>query len=72
MNTAEFLSIASAIVPERPAVIFDGRAISFAELEQRVNRLANALADLGVGPGDRLATMQVNCNQSIEIYFAAA
>ena len=27
---------------------------------------------LGVVPGDRVATMQVNCNQSIEIYFAAA
>ena len=72
MNTTEFLSIASAIVPERPAIIFDGQAITFAELEQRVNRLANALADLGVAPGDRIATMQVNCNQSIEIYFAAA
>ena len=27
---------------------------------------------LGVGAGDRVATMQVNCNQSIEIYIAAA
>ncbi|MEE9534037.1 MAG: AMP-binding protein, partial [Acidimicrobiia bacterium] len=72
MNTAEFLSIANAIVPERTAIIFDDRVFSFADLEQRVNRLANALAGLGVGPEDRLATMQVNCNQSIEIYFAAA
>ena len=30
------------------------------------------MSALGVGSGDRVATMQVNCNQSIEIYFAAA
>lgn len=72
MNTTEFLIIASAIVPERPAFIFDGQQFSFADLHQRVNRLASSLSQLGVGPGDRVATMQVNSHQSIEIYFAAA
>ena len=72
MNTTEFLVIAGAIVPDRTALIFEGRQFTFAQLQERVNRLANALADLGVNPGDRVATMQVNCNQSIELYFAAA
>jgi acyl-CoA synthetase (AMP-forming)/AMP-acid ligase II len=72
MNTTEFLAIASAIVPERAAIIFQGQEISFAGLSRRVNRLANALADRGVAAGDRIATMQVNCNQGIETYFAAA
>ena len=72
MNTTEFLTIASAIVPERPAFIFDGQRFSFADLQQRVNRLASSLSQQGVGPGDRVATMQVNSHQSIEIYFAAA
>lgn len=72
MNTSEFLMIASSIVPDRAAVVFDGQEFSFAELQERVNRLASALAAKGVGSGDRLATMQVNCNQCVEIYFAAA
>ena len=72
MNTTEFLTIASAIVPQRAAIIFDGQEISFAALQERVNRLANALADLGVGKGDRVAGMHVNCNQIIEAYFATA
>jgi acyl-CoA synthetase (AMP-forming)/AMP-acid ligase II len=72
MNTTEFLTIASAIVPERPAIIFQDNRFSFGQLQERVNRLANALAQRGIGPGDRIATMQVNCHQSIEIYFAAA
>ena len=72
MNTSEFLMIASSIVPDRAAVVFDGREFSFAELQERVNRLASALSGQGVGSGDRLAAMQVNCNQCVEIYFAAA
>ena len=72
MNTSEFLTIAGAIVPERPAIIFDGRTITFEGLAERVNRLANALSEMGVGAGDRVAIMQVNTNQCIEAYFAAA
>ena len=72
MNTSEFLTIASAIVPDRPAVVFDGETITFEGLAERVNRLANGLSQIGIRPGDRVATMQVNTNQCIEAYFAAA
>ena len=72
MNTTGFLTIATAIVPDRPAMIFEDRRISYAELEVRANRLSNALAELGVGAGDRIAMLQVNCNQYIEAYFATA
>ena len=72
MNTTEFLSVTAAIVPDREAIVFDDRRVSYGELQERVNRLTNALADLGVGPGDRVALMQVNCNEYIESYFAAA
>ena len=72
MNTSELLTIAGAIVPDRPAVIFDGRTTTFEGLAERVNRLANGLSEMGVGPGDRVAIMQVNTNECIEAYFAAA
>ena len=72
MNTSEFLNITSLIVPDRTAIIFDGKRISYASLTERVNRLANALSELGVGSGDRVSTMQVNCNEHIEAYFAAS
>ncbi len=72
MNTTEILMIAAAIVPDRTAIVFDGQHFSFETLQERVNRLANAMADLGVGKGDRVAAMQTNCNHLVEIYFAAA
>ena len=72
MRTTDFLDIAGAIVPDRTAVIFDGAALSFADLRRRANRLANAMAGLGIGKGDRVAVMQVNCPETIEVYFAVA
>ncbi len=72
MNTTDFLTISSSICPDRPAIIFEGKTYTFAELNERVNRLANALVKLGVKKGDRVALLQVNCNQCVETYFAVA
>ncbi len=72
MNTTEFLTIASAICPDKYAIVFEGSRYTFAELNERVNRLGNALMNLGVQKGDRVAMLQVNTNQCVEVYFAVA
>lgn len=72
MNTTEFLTITSAICPDKEAVVFEGKRYTFAQLNERVNRLGNALLKMGVKKGDRIAMMQVNTNQCIEVYFAVA
>jgi fatty-acyl-CoA synthase len=43
---------------------------SYAELYRRVKRLAGALVDLGIKPGDRVATFAWNNYQHLELYFA--
>ena len=58
MNTAEFLTIASAICPERPAMVFEGKRYTFGEINERANRMANALTTLGVQKGDRVAILE--------------
>ena len=72
MNTPEFLLISSSICPDREAIIFEGNRWSFSDLADRSNRLANALAGMGVGQGDKVGMLQVNCNECIEVYFATA
>jgi fatty-acyl-CoA synthase len=72
MNTTDFLTIASSIVPDRPAVIFEGKKLTFGQLNERSNRLAHALANFGVKKGDMVAILQVNCPQYLEAYFAVA
>lgn len=72
MNTTEFLGIASAICPDRDGMVFGGQRWTYVQALERVNKLANALEMLGVGKGDRLGIIHVNCPQYIESYFASA
>ncbi len=72
MNTAEFLTISAAVVPDREALVAGDRRISYAEMQARVNRLANALQSMGVGRGSAVAVMAVNCPQYVETYYACA
>lgn len=72
MNTAEFLMIASSVVPDRIALACEGTTRTYAELQERVNRLANALQSMGVGRGDKVAFMGLNGVPCVEIYYAAS
>lgn len=72
MNTTEFLMVSSAICPDRTAIVFEGQRFTFSQLSERANRFANALLGLGVDKGDRVAILQVNCNQYIEAYYGVA
>ena len=72
MNTAEFLMIASSVVPERTAMVCGQRSRTYAEMQERVNRLANALQAMGVGKGDKVAVMALNSMEYVEIYYAVA
>jgi len=72
MNTVEFLNIAAAICPDRNAIVFEGERWTFKHLDERVNRLANALKTLGIQRGDCIGMLHVNCPQYLEVYFAAA
>jgi len=72
MNTLDFLSISSAICPDRDCVVFEGKRYTYSQVNERSNRLANALLGLGVKKGDRVAIIQVNCSQYLETYYAVA
>ena len=62
----------AATDPDRPAVITSaGVAVSFAELEQRSCRLAQALFDHGLRPGDHVAMLLPNDDRTHEIVFGA-
>jgi len=62
---------AAARWPSREALVFYGRGITYGELREATDRLACALADLGVKKGDRVALYLVNSPQFVIAYFAA-
>ena len=46
------------------------RSYTYAALYDRVNRLANAITELGIQRGDRIATYASNTYQHLELYYA--
>ncbi|EJZ04644.1 non-ribosomal peptide synthetase PstA, partial [Mycolicibacterium fortuitum subsp. fortuitum DSM 46621 = ATCC 6841 = JCM 6387] len=55
---------------EAIAVSFDGRQITYGELDQAANRLAQLLVENGVGPGQRVALLFTRSVEAIVAIFA--
>lgn len=53
----------------KTAIISDGYRLSYTELDEASNKLANALIGLGVAKGDRVAFLLPNCPEFIISYF---
>ena len=43
-----------------PALVFEDERLTFTQLDERVNRVANAFTGLGLEKGDKVATMLEN------------
>jgi acyl-CoA synthetase (AMP-forming)/AMP-acid ligase II len=56
----------------RPAITCGATTLTWSELDERVNRLANALLGLGLSRGDRVAIVSRNCHRYFETHFACA
>ena len=55
---------------DNPAVITAGRSYSFRAFSRRINRMSNALLNLGLKKGDRVALLARNSIESAESYFS--
>jgi fatty-acyl-CoA synthase len=56
--------------PAAPAVAFEDRVLSFAELDRRADRLSSALAARGVRGGDNVAILMYNRPEFVESFLA--
>jgi acyl-CoA synthetase (AMP-forming)/AMP-acid ligase II len=52
--------------PEKTALIDAEKILTYGELHARVNRLANAFQDLGIGPDDKVSTLFHNSGRMLE------
>jgi acyl-CoA synthetase (AMP-forming)/AMP-acid ligase II len=71
VNVGELLTNTARSYPDRIGFIWEGHERSYGESNQRADALAHALADLGVGRGDRVALSLANCPEIMEAMFAA-
>ncbi|HYW03289.1 MAG TPA: long-chain fatty acid--CoA ligase [Gammaproteobacteria bacterium] len=58
--------------PDREALVYGDTRLTSSQLDERVRRLADALAARGVRQGDRVAALMLNSNAFIETLFACA
>src|SRR4030081_3670560 len=72
MNIGSLLPRHARYRPDHTALVFNEHRLSFAQFNLRVNRLANALLDLGISKGDKIATILPNCLELLEVYWAVA
>jgi len=61
-----------ALHRNRTALVFENTRITYGLLEDRVNRLANALIGLGLRKGGRVTILAENTYKYMEVYFGAA
>lgn len=70
INAASILDHHATVRPERTALVWTGGQYSYAQLHERANALAAALADRGVGAGDHVALLMQNTPEFIETIYA--
>lgn len=58
--------------PERECLVCGDVRLTWRQLNERVNRLAHGLEELGVTRGTKVAVLAFNCHRYVEIYYATA
>jgi 3-oxocholest-4-en-26-oate---CoA ligase len=70
-NLADLFELVADAVPDREVIVSPARRLTFRELDERANRLANALTDLGIGNGEHIGLQLLNGSEYIEGMLAA-
>lgn len=66
----DVLDRTASAYPDREAIVFEGRRMTYAELKSAVDRFAKTLMALDVGPGDQVAVWMTGCPEWVIAQFA--
>lgn len=70
MNIGMLFTKSARSFPERLAICQGDQEWTYAEANERINRLANGFKNLGLKKGDHVAILSFNCYQFLETLFA--
>ncbi|WP_280498534.1 acyl-CoA synthetase [Nocardia farcinica] len=69
-NIADLVEHAIDLMPDRVALVDDAREVTYAQLEERTNKLAHYLLEHGVQPGDKVGIYSRNTIEAVEAMVA--
>src|SRR5947209_2006905 len=69
LTPLEFRQRAIQLFANKVGIVDGERRFTYAEFGQRTNRLANALLDMGISPGERVAYIAYNSYPLLEGYY---
>jgi fatty-acyl-CoA synthase len=69
LTPLRFLRYAELQYPQRTAVVCNQERFTYAQFAGRTRRLAGALRQAGIQPGDRVAFLSTNCHRLLEAYY---
>jgi fatty-acyl-CoA synthase len=73
LDLSGFILRHAAFTPEKPALRFEGRALSYAAFAERIEAAARALkSEFGIGRGDRVAILAANHPDYLVLLYACA
>ena len=70
-NLADLWERVAETVPDHDAIVDGDRRFTYAQLDERADRLAHALTAQGIGPGDHVAVYLYNSVEYLETMLAA-
>src|SRR5579863_4311825 len=69
LTPVRFLRYAEQQFAAKTAVVCGNLRFTYAQFAERASRLAGALRQVGVKPGDRVAFLSLNCHRLLEAYY---
>ena len=72
MTFGSFIEASARKYPDRTALICEEKVLTYRELNERANRLANALLKCGLRKGDKVSLYLENCIEYYETIFAVS
>jgi acyl-CoA synthetase (AMP-forming)/AMP-acid ligase II len=70
MNVGTLLSKSALTFPDKLAIAYGPKKLTYSQFNSRVNCLANAFRNLGIRQGDNIALLQYNYPEMLESLFA--
>ena len=72
MNTVNFVTIPSSIVPDQEILVFGERRLTYSQVSDQVARLSTVFKQLGLRYRDTVAILDTNSDLYIQCYYGAA